>query len=97
MGNIYNSCRLPLRMKLAGMLLMGSISMGYGITERRQSASLFIEVNNESIEAKSANVIANMNIVFNFNKSKEIGNTKSGNPIGISPIVLILKSIAKEK
>ena len=44
MGNIYNSCRLPLRMKLAGMLLMGSISMGYGITERRQSASLFIEV-----------------------------------------------------
>ena len=42
MGNIYNSCRLPLRMKLAGMLLMGSISMGYGITERRQSASLFI-------------------------------------------------------
>lgn len=50
MGNIYNSCRLPLRMKLAGMLLMGSISMGYGITERRQSASLFIEVNNESVQ-----------------------------------------------
>ena len=37
-------------MKLAGMLLMGSISMGYGITERRQSASLFIEVNNESVQ-----------------------------------------------
>ena len=24
--------------------------MGYGITERRQSASLFIEVNNESVQ-----------------------------------------------
>lgn len=37
MGNIYNSCRLPLRMKLAGMLLMGSFSFASRMIEQYNS------------------------------------------------------------
>lgn len=75
MGNIYSiHSRMPLRMKLASMLLIGSISMANATTGYGQSTLLSIQAQDESVQNVLEEIESQSEFSF-FYDNKQI-NTK---------------------
>lgn len=76
MGNIYRvHNRIPLRMKLAGLLLVGSISMMNAATSYSQSTRLSLEIKNESIQNVLEEIESQSDFSF-FYDTKQINTSK---------------------
>lgn len=76
MGNIYRvHNRIPLRMKLAGLLLAGSMSMMNAATSYSQSTRLSLEIKNESIQNVLEEIESQSDFSF-FYDTKQINTSE---------------------